>query len=225
MPRHSPSPHPLSPPRRTPHLAQRAAARHAGAVRRRAGGDARRGGASGLCADRHDPRDRTLAPSHPVHAHPGLPARRPPAGASGRQKRVRILGARARLHPRPRLPPLRPAHAAGTAEHVALVRRGGAEGHAQGDAPPEGRAAHHPRHRRRRAGGEASPLGEPQAVEAGAAGRLPHGSRHHFRAGRHAEDLRLGRPAFRLGACAAAGDRARRYRNTCSTARSRRRAS
>ena len=49
-------------------------------------------------------------------------------------------------------------------------------------------------------------LGEPQAVEAGAATRLLHGAGDGRRPGGDAEDLRPDRPAFRLGAPAAPGD-------------------
>ena len=85
--------------RRPAHLDRRAAARRAVAVRGGAGGDRGGGRASRLRADRHDQRDRALAPPYPLEPHPGLPPRRPAAGAVGRPQRVRVLGARARLHP------------------------------------------------------------------------------------------------------------------------------
>ena len=96
MPR-IPKPIPLALDRRPKNLAPRPAARHVRAVRRRAGGDARGGRASRLRADRHDQRHRALAPPHPLHPHPGLPARATCTGADGRQERLRILDARALL--------------------------------------------------------------------------------------------------------------------------------
>ena len=59
----------------------------------------------------------------------------------------------------------------------ALVRHGDARGPAQGPRPHQKAwPAHDPRHRRRRAGGKRPCLGEPQAVEAGAAARLLSGA-------------------------------------------------
>ena len=49
------------------------------------GGDARRGGASRLCADRHHQRGRALPPPDSLHAHSGLPARASAPGAERRQ--------------------------------------------------------------------------------------------------------------------------------------------
>ena len=83
----------------------------------------------------------------------------------------------------------------------------------QGDAPsPRGRPALDPRHRRRRAGRQASPLGKPQAVEERAAVRLLHGPCRGQRADRHAQDLRPDRAPFRLGDAAEAGLGARHPR-------------
>ena len=82
---------------RQTHLAARAAARRGRAVRRRAGSDAGGRGASRLRADRHHQCGRALPSPDPLHAHSGLPARAPAAGADRRQERVRILDARAVL--------------------------------------------------------------------------------------------------------------------------------
>ena len=69
----------------------------AGAVRRRAGGDAGRDRASRLRADRHHQRHRALPPPHPLHPHSRLSPRRPAPGADRRQDGVRVLDARALL--------------------------------------------------------------------------------------------------------------------------------
>ena len=82
---------------RQAHLAARATARHARAVRRRPAGDAGRRRAPRLRADRHHQRDRALPPSYPVRPHSRLPARSPAPGAEHRQDGVRILDARAVL--------------------------------------------------------------------------------------------------------------------------------
>ena len=68
--------------------------------------------------------------------------------------------------------------------------------------PPRGRA-HDPRHRRRRAGRQGTPLGQPQAVEARAAARLLRRHADDLRPRRHGEDLRAHRPPLRLAATAA----------------------
>ena len=140
----------------------------------RRGGDAGGGRASGLRADRHDQRHRAVAPPHPLHPHPRLPARRPPAGADRRQDACSNTGrTRSSYVPtrdfrffiremrRQRDDPSRWFGAVTGPNCASMLRRLRREGR-----------AHHPRHRRRRAGREGSPLGEPQAVEAGAAARL-----------------------------------------------------
>ena len=164
------------PGRRPAPLAAGAAARRAGAVRRRAGGDPGRGRASRLRADRHHPRDRALAPPHPLDPHPGLPPRRPAPGALGREVGLRILDPRARLRPDPRLPLLHARHAPPPRSPAALVRRRRARPTCAGCVARIRRdgAALDPRHRRRRAGREGPPLGQPQALQARAAARLPH---------------------------------------------------
>ena len=87
-----------------------------------------------------------------------------------------------------------------------MVRFGHAGGHAQGAAAdPARRRADHPRHRRRRAGRQGPSVGQPQAVEAGAATRLLHRRADDQRAQRHAQDLRADDAAFRLGQAAEAG--------------------
>ena len=48
-------------------------------------------------------------------------------------------------------------------------------------------------------------LGEPKAIEAGAAAGVLHRRRDHQRAGRHAQDLRADGPALRVGTAASAG--------------------
>ena len=60
-----------------------------------------------------------------------------------------------------------------------------------------------PRHRRRRAGRQRPPLGQPQALEARAAARLLRRHAHGRRPRRHGEDLRAGRPSLRLAAAPA----------------------
>ena len=116
------------------------------------------------------------------------------------------------------LPPRDEAPAARTASLVRLgpPRRTCA---ASSRAPQE-RRADHPRHRRRRAGGEGPSLGEPKTLEARAAARLLRRHPDDQRAHRHAEDLRAD------GAAISAGRRRPRRRrqraghsNTCSTAR------
>ena len=189
--------------RRQTHLAARPAARPHRAVRRRAAGDARGGGASGLRADRHHQRDRAQPSPHPLFAHSWIPARAPPPGADHRQIRVRVLDACVVVHSNRRHAVLRRRHEAALAAPQRLVHVGDAGGFAQG-APPHqdpGRADD-PGHRRRRAGGQGPRLGEPQAVEArAAAGVLPRPP-HRQRAQRDAQDLRADDPAFRLGAVA-----------------------
>ena len=64
---------------------------------------------------------------------------------------------------------------------------------------PQGRPAHHPRHRRRRAGREGPSLGEPQAVQARAAARFLHRRADRQPARRHAQDLRADRTAISAG--------------------------
>ena len=83
-----------------------------------------------------------------------------------------------------------------------MVLLGHAVGYQQGDAASARRAAHHPRHRRRRADREGASLAEPEALEARAAARLLWRCRHHQRAQRHAENVRADEPAFRLGQAA-----------------------
>ena len=63
--------------------------------------------------------------------------------------------------------------------------------------PARGRALD-PRHRRRGAGRQASPLGQPQAVQARARTRLLRRSAHDRRPRGHGEDLRAHGPPFRL---------------------------
>ena len=89
---------------------------------------------------------------------------------------------------------------------------------------PQGRRAHDPRHRRRRAGREGPPLGEPQAVQARAATRLLHRRGDDQRARGHAQDLRADRAPFRLGKRRSRHGRGRPS-TICSTARCARRAS
>jgi len=73
-------------------------------------------------------------------------------------------------------------------------------GPAQGaEADPPGWSAHDPRHRGRRAGRQGAFVGEPQAVETGAATGVLHRRADDFRAQRHAQDLRVDVAAFRLG--------------------------
>ena len=83
--------------------------------------------------------------------------------------------------------------------------------------PPRG-CAHHPRHRRRRAGRQGPPLGQPQALEARAAARLLRRHADDQRPRRHGEDLRAGRPPLRLAAAPARRHRGARASTTCSTA-------
>ena len=155
------------PARGPPHLARRPAPRHERAVRRRAGRDPRRGRASRLRPDRHHQRHRALPPPHPLHPHPGLPAR--PTSGTRRRSRSRVF--EYWTHALSYIP---------TRDfrfYVAAMRRHRTRGprlvrqclrrrHAQGHAPPpRRRPALDPRHRRRRAGRQASSLGQPQAVE------------------------------------------------------------
>ena len=83
--------------------------------------------------------------------------------------------------------------------------------------PPRGGALD-PRHRRRRAGRQGPPLGQPQAVEARAAARLLRRHAHDQRPRRHGEDLRADRPPFRLAAAPARRHRGPDRSTTCSTA-------
>ena len=85
--------------------------------------------------------------------------------------------------------------------------------------------AEHPRHRRRRAGREGPSVGEPQAVEAGAAARLLSRRPDGLGAVGHGEELRADRPAFRLAAAAPGGDARGSSSTTCSTGRCARRGS
>ena len=110
------------------HLARRPAPRHARTLRRRAGGDAGRGRASRLRADRHDQRHRALPPPHPLHAHPGLSSGRiSPARRASRQIRLRILDARALLCADARFPLLPPRDEAPPRGAASLVRLGDAQ--------------------------------------------------------------------------------------------------
>ena len=88
------------------------------------GGDAGRGRASRLRPDRHHQRHRALPPPHPLHPHPGLPPRRPPPCAGGREVGVRVLDPRAVLHPDPGPPLLRRRHAPPPPRGPCLVRLG-----------------------------------------------------------------------------------------------------
>ena len=89
----------------------------------------------------------------------------------------------------------------------------------------KGRPAHHSRHRRRRAGGEEPRLGEPQALEARAAGCLLQGRGDRQPARRHAQDLRADGSPLRLGRAARGPHPSARSWTTCSTGRCARRGS
>ena len=179
------------------------------ALRRRPGGDPRRGRAPRLRADRHHQRHRALAPPHPLVSRiPGY-RRADLAHALSVDKSVfeywahalayiptrdyRFFIADMKRHRAQPLGLVRQRHA----RRPPPRRRPG---------PPRGRA-HHPRHRRRRARRQGPPLGQPQAVEARAAARLLRRHPDDLRPRRHGEDLRAHRPPLRLAAAPAHGDR------------------
>ena len=129
--------------------------------------------ASRLCADRHHQRHRALPPPHPLDAHPGyrrsICTRRSPSTSrcsnTGRTRWPMCRRATCRFFVRDmqqhREQPNRWFGSVTPDEVRKVLRR-----------DPQGRRALDPRYRRRRAGREGSCLGEPQAVEAGAAARL-----------------------------------------------------
>ncbi len=128
---------------------------------------------SRLCADRHHQRDRALPSPHPVHPHPGLPARGPQAGAEPWTRACSNTG-------RTRCPMCRPRTSSFFLPAMKAHKRDGHKWFAS-VTPADTRkvmrllragSADHPRHRRRRADREGAPLAEPQTVQAGAATRL-----------------------------------------------------
>ncbi len=183
--------HPPDQGRGPAHLAARPAARHAGAVRRGAAGDRGRGGASRLCADRHHQRHRALPSPH--SAGPAFPTYRRAdlRQAQSVDKTVFEYWTHALSYvPAKDLRFFIPAMKRHRREGHKWFEFGQPGGSAQGDAAdPARRRADHPRHRRRRADGKGASVGQPQAVEAGAATGVLHRRAHDQRAQRHAQDL------------------------------------
>ena len=146
------------------------------AVRRRARGDARRGGASRLRADRHHQRDRALPPPHPLHAH----SRTTGASICARRRRVDKTVFEYWTHALSYVPTRDLRFFVGAMKRQRQRRSAWFSAVKKEDLRKvltrirKHGAADDPRHRRRRAGGEGPRLGEPQAVEAGAAARLLH---------------------------------------------------
>ena len=164
--------------------------------------------ASGLRADRHDRRHRAVPSSSLVDAHSRLPAQRSPPRPERREIGLRILDARFVLRTDEGYPLFPAGDEASPRGRIELVRHGIPARDRQGDGPhPQGGPDLDPRHRRRRAGREGPRLGEPQALEEGAAEGVLRGSGGDRRAAGHAEDLRTDRTALRLGGATEAGER------------------